>query len=120
MSLSPLSHWYFFEVLDVLLSGVHPHSNILKLGMSSSSRVGIAEASLELLDKVKEGGERRRGNIDICGLFGGEAFDMVETCGICFYCLHCLITPLCSVILREEGEGDGDFLFVVECFTLKV
>ena len=46
------------EVLDVLFSGVHPHSNILELGTGSCSGIRVTEAGLELVDEILKGGKR--------------------------------------------------------------
>ena len=43
-----------FEVLNVLLSGVGGHSDILEFGSSCGSGIRVAEASLELVDEVEE------------------------------------------------------------------
>ena len=62
------------EVIDVLFGGLFSHTNSCQLPLRCSLRVGVAEAGLELIDKVGEVLEDQCGVLSIgnCGFPVGE------------------------------------------------
>jgi len=65
----------FFEALNVLFGGASGHDYIFEFGVGGGARVGVAEASLKLMDKVEE---RIKGEIGDVGL--GRSLFVLGSC----------------------------------------
>jgi len=110
------------EVLNVLLGGVGGHGDVLEFGSSRGGGIGVAEASLKLMDEVEEGEEGRGRDVSGIGNLGisCELSIPIFRCFASFDRFNCLISPFCGVAFAQEREGNGDLLFVGEGFAIEI